>query len=133
MRRTTTAGNAGWRTMLILFASLVMLGSNGTCAGPSGPDPWDHHRGSGSEEYDASVRFTDEPHTLLPGMTYRTVFLDAPLWKNCKNLCRRDRHCRAYTYANPGIDHPIRASCRLKHGVPAPVINGCCHSGVKRH
>ena len=122
MKGEKTTGNTGWRMMLILFASLILLG-HGTCMETYGPDEWGPGHGSGAGGSTA-VTFTDEPSTNRSGMTYRSVHLDRV--KDCKNLCRREAHCRAYTYIHGA------GTCRLKNGVPAPVHNGCCHSGVKR-
>jgi len=125
MRREKTTGNTRRWTMLILFASLVLLMGHGTCMETHGPDEWGHdHHDSGLEAY-TPVTFTSEPSTNRSGMTYRSVHLAQV--KDCKNLCRREAHCRAYTYIHGA------GTCRLKNGVPAPAHNGCCYSGVKRH
>ncbi len=75
--------------------------------------------------------FFEEPGTNRPGMDYRNVILNYPDPKDCKNLCRKEGKCRAFTYMNPGVQGP-EARCWLKNSVPAPVADGCCHSGVKR-
>ena len=131
MRRDKTTGNTGWRMMLILFASLILLG-HGTCMETDGPDEWGPGHGSGAGGSRA-VTFTDEPSTDRPGMTYRTVHFSPSGLKDCKNLCRREAHCRAYTFKRPGpLDAILRGTCQLKNGVPAPVHNDNYHSGVKR-
>ncbi len=47
----------------------------------------------------------------------------------CKEPCLKDPECKAWTYVRPGIQGPT-ARCWLKSGVPAPVADECCVSGV---
>jgi len=76
--------------------------------------------------------FFEEPGTDRPGQNYRNVVLSDPDPKHCKNLCRKDGAvCRAFTYVNPGVQGP-QARCWLKNGVPAPVPDANCYSGVKK-
>ena len=47
----------------------------------------------------------------------------------CRINCTEHPDCSAWTYVRPGVQGPS-AICYLKSGVPAPVSNTCCVSGV---
>ncbi|MDP3937075.1 MAG: PAN domain-containing protein [Deltaproteobacteria bacterium] len=119
------------------FSPTLLLGDGAVCNQP-GCDGFDSitctsggappGQGGGQQQ----GTFFEEPGTDRPGMNYRNVVLNNPDPKNCKNLCRKDGAvCRAFTYVNPGVQGP-QARCYLKNGVPAPVADNCCHSGVKK-
>lgn len=67
--------------------------------------------------------------TNRPGMDYRSFLLPQAKPALCKEACEADSRCKAWTYVNPGLQHPDQAKCWLKHGVPAPVPSPCCISG----
>jgi hypothetical protein len=49
----------------------------------------------------------------------------------CLQRCNTHAACRAWTYVKPGIQHPTRPKCWIKHHVPMAQHNNCCTSGVK--
>ena len=89
--------------------------------GPGAPPPPDN-----------LAQFSYEPNTNRPGMDFKKDVLQKPKPKQCKKRCRNNANCRAYTFVRPGVQHPTKAVCWLKHGVPAPVFSNCCTSGVKQ-
>ncbi|MFQ5458015.1 MAG: PAN domain-containing protein [Myxococcota bacterium] len=116
----------------------LVLGDGATCNQP-GCDGFDTitctrggYAGPGPGPGPGPVRFSHEPNTNRAGMDYRRVDLGNPQPKQCKNLCRREPQCRAFTYVKPGIQHPTKAVCWLKSGVPGPSPSNCCVSGVKQ-
>jgi hypothetical protein len=73
-----------------------------------------------------------EPNTDRPGMNYRTLALSSPDPQICANDCANDPNCKAFTYVKPEVRGPNSVpECRLKDGVPDPVSEECCVSGVK--
>lgn len=66
----------------------------------------------------------------LPGMDYRNFSLPSPDPKLCEQACSEDPKCMAFTYVKPGIQGR-EARCWLKSGVPQPVRDPNCVSGVK--
>jgi hypothetical protein len=71
-----------------------------------------------------------EPGVNRPGSDYRSFDLPTPSPEMCRDACRNESACLAFTYVNPGVQAP-NARCWLKNAVPQPVPNGCCTSGVK--
>lgn len=119
------------------FSPTLVLGDGAVCNQP-GCDGFNSitcasgGAAPGAAAQPAQVSFFEEPGTDRPGMNYRNVTLNNPDPKHCKNLCRKDGAiCRAFTYVNPGVQGP-QARCWLKNGVPAPVADNCCYSGVKK-
>ncbi len=74
---------------------------------------------------------SDEANVDLPGNDYKSVALDAPNVRGCKELCGADTKCRSYTYVKPGVQSPV-SICYLKDTVPAAKISGCCTSGIRK-
>jgi hypothetical protein len=70
-----------------------------------------------------------EVDTDRPGMDYKNFNLPRNLPTLCEQACKEDPNCKAWTYVNPGVQGP-NARCWLKSGVPSPVKNPCCVSGV---
>jgi Peptidase family C25/PAN domain len=75
-----------------------------------------------------------ETHTDRPGMDYKSFWIDKDIEafvavKQCEDACKKDSQCKAFTYVNPGVQG-TNARCYLKKGVPSPVKNTCCTSGV---
>lgn len=71
-----------------------------------------------------------EMNTNRPGLDYRSF--DMP-WDDpdiCREACKRDTKCKAWTYVKPNIQGTY-SRCWLKHSVPNPLPNNCCASGVK--
>ena len=66
----------------------------------------------------------------LPGMDYRNFGLSSPDPRLCEQACNDDSKCMAFTYVKPGIQGR-EARCWLKSGVPQPVRDPNCVSGVK--
>ena len=66
----------------------------------------------------------------LPGMDYRNFGLSSPDPRRCEQACNDDPKCMAFTYVKPGIQGR-EARCWLKSGVPQPVRDPNCVSGVK--
>lgn len=79
----------------------------------------------------AQATFFEEPSTDRPGMNYRNFIPQTADPKHCKNACRKESQCRAFTYVNPGVQGP-QPRCWLKNGAPAPTPDACCYSGVKQ-
>lgn len=76
--------------------------------------------------------FPFEWNTDRPGEDYTNFNMDPsqpPLL--CEHACRKDRHCRAFSFIKPGVQGPY-ARCLLKHVAPPPVPNQCCITGVVR-
>jgi hypothetical protein len=51
--------------------------------------------------------------TNLPGHDYKNFDLPEPRPEICRDACREDGRCRAFTYVGPGIQGPS-ALCWLK-------------------
>jgi hypothetical protein len=51
--------------------------------------------------------------------------------KHCEDACKEDSQCKAFTFVKAGVQG-ANARCWLKSGVPSPVKNTCCTSGVVR-
>jgi hypothetical protein len=66
----------------------------------------------------------------LPGMDYRNFSLPSPDPRLCEQACSEDPKCMAFTYVKPGIQGR-EARCWLKSGVPQPIRDPNCVSGVK--
>jgi Ca-activated chloride channel homolog len=73
---------------------------------------------------------TVEPGTDRPGGDYRDFDLAAADPERCREACRDDDECRAYTYVAPGVQGD-RARCWLKNPAPDPEPNECCTSGAR--
>lgn len=70
-----------------------------------------------------------EPQVNRPGMDYRNFELARPAPALCEEACAKERRCRAWTYVEPGVQGNV-PRCWLKSGVPNPVADRCCTSGV---
>ena len=67
----------------------------------------------------------------LPGNDYRSFPTSSRSWLACRNTCRQERPCKAWSYVRSGIQG-ARAICWLKDSIPAPPKpNNCCVSGDK--
>jgi hypothetical protein len=87
--------------------------------------------GSGSGYPPPSATFTYENNTDRTGMDYRNFTPSIADPKQCKNRCRQESQCRAYTYVKSSVIPPV-GRCYLKSGVPGAAANACCISGVKQ-
>jgi hypothetical protein len=69
----------------------------------------------------------------LPGMNLKPGYvLSSPDPHLCANDCAKETECKAFTYVKPGFREPNSPSeCWLKSGVPDPVVQEYCISGVK--
>jgi len=129
----TIAHNIGAQAPTLVLGDGAFCGQPGcdgfdrvTCTrGGSGGAP------QGQQGGPPHVNFTYEPNTDRPGMDFRSVVLQQPDPKQCKNLCRQDSHCRAYTFVPIGVQMPGNAVCWLKQGVPHPAAANGFVSGVK--
>ena len=67
-----------------------------------------------------------------PGMNYKSYPLSSADPQVCANDCANDPNCKAFTYVKPGFRGPnSQPECWLKNGVPNPVSQEYCISGVK--
>ena len=84
-------------------------------------------QGTGS----ALARMSDmETNTDRPGTDIRNFTLVRDDARLCKDKCRKDTRCKAWTHVRPGVQGSS-AVCWLKWGQPAPTTNDCCISGTK--
>lgn len=77
-----------------------------------------------------------ETDTDRPGMNYKSFWIDKDIEffvavKQCEDACKNDPQCKAFTYVKPGVQG-VHGRCYLKNGVPAPVKDKNCISGVVR-
>lgn len=71
-----------------------------------------------------------------PGMDFKNFEIPPPAPQTfgneesrCRESCQADAACRAWTIVKPGVQG-AQARCWHKNGIPRPVSNGCCTSGV---
>jgi hypothetical protein len=80
---------------------------------------------------DVPIAYGWELNTNRPGADYRHERLEIGTDAGaCLQLCQRDGRCQAWTWLRPGVKGDT-AVCYLKDGVPAPVADEYCVSGVK--
>lgn len=77
-----------------------------------------------------------EKQTNRPGMDFKNFWIDKDTEsfvaiKQCEDACKKDTQCKAFTHVNPGVQG-VNGRCYLKKGVPSPVKNINCTSGVVR-
>jgi len=73
-----------------------------------------------------------EVDTDRQGMNYNSYPLPNADPNLCANDCANDPNCKAFTYVKPGVRGTNSdPECWLKNGVPNPVSQQCCISGVK--
>lgn len=70
-----------------------------------------------------------EPDVDRPGSDFKILWLRAGA-EACQEACAQNPRCRSYTYVRRGVSGRMEG-CWLKNGVPLPVEDGCCVSGVK--
>ncbi len=70
-----------------------------------------------------------EYETDRPGLDYKHFKIYSTDPELCKVACDRDPKCRAWTFKKKSSSSGV---CWLKYGVPAPVRNPACVSGVKK-
>jgi hypothetical protein len=51
-------------------------------------------------------------------------------FQTCQNACAQEQQCSSWTWVRPGVQEP-NGHCWLKTGIPHPVADGNCISGVK--
>ncbi len=66
-----------------------------------------------------------------PGGDYHGFPMGLGKPEQCREACKSDTRCRAWTHVKPGIKGP-QAVCFLKNQVPPPRKDACCVSGVKK-
>jgi hypothetical protein len=77
-------------------------------------------------------KMTVEKNTDRYGSDYRRIVMDKPQANVCRKTCQDDNNCKAYTFVKPGVQHPSKAICYLKHSKPPKTPNQCCESGEKQ-
>jgi len=82
----------------------------------------DNRAGSDGMEHN-----TDRPG----GGDFRHLTPASPDPALCRDACRDDPQCRAWTYVKPGTIQGPQPNCWLKTELPAAVANDCCVSGLK--
>lgn len=70
-----------------------------------------------------------EADTNRIGMDFRSFTIDTEDPRACQAACVEEPRCAAWTFVRPGVVES-RPRCRLKFGVPEPVEDPCCVSGV---
>jgi PAN domain len=72
-----------------------------------------------------------EENTDRPGMNYKSYYTSAD-YHPCYNDCANDPNCKAFTYVKSGFrGSNSQPECWLKDGVPDPVSQEYCISGIK--
>jgi len=66
----------------------------------------------------------------LPGADYSSFWVESADPTQCRNACRSEAKCAAWTYVQPGLQGQ-QARCWLKSKVPPQFQNQCCTSGVE--
>lgn len=80
----------------------------------------------------ATGNAANEHNTDRPGLDYKNFDLDTTNPGDCYYFCLTEGPvCKAWTYVRPGVQGP-KARCWVKKGVPRPVANNCCESGVMK-
>ena len=75
------------------------------------------------------VRFNVLPMFRLPGNDLSRIGLPGPGWQQCRDLCRDNAACAAFTYRGPtAASVPV---CLLKRSASVPVPDACCVSGIR--
>jgi hypothetical protein len=70
-----------------------------------------------------------EPDVDRPGSDFKILWLRGGV-EACQEACAQNPLCKSYTYVRAGVSGRLEG-CWLKNGVPSPVEDGCCVSGVK--
>ena len=70
-----------------------------------------------------------EPNVDRPGSDFKILWLRGGL-QACQEACAQNPLCKSYTYVRPEVEGRLEG-CWMKNGVPPPVEDGCCVSGVK--
>ena len=70
-----------------------------------------------------------EPNVDRPGSDFKILWLKGGL-QACQEACAQNPQCKSYTYVRTGVEGRLEG-CWMKNGVPPPVEDGCCVSGVK--
>jgi len=70
-----------------------------------------------------------EPNVDRPGSDFKILWLRGGL-QACQEACAQNPLCESYTYVRPEVEGRLEG-CWMKNGVPPPVDDGCCVSGVK--
>jgi hypothetical protein len=70
-----------------------------------------------------------EPDVDRPGSDFKILWLRGGL-QACQEACAQNPLCKSYTYVRPEVEGRLEG-CWMKNGVPPPVEDGCCVSGVK--
>jgi hypothetical protein len=65
-----------------------------------------------------------------PGQDFQNFDLSSADPAACEYACRQDPNCRSWTYVKPNTIQGPNPRCWLKTGIPNPVGNTCCVSGV---
>ena len=65
-----------------------------------------------------------------PGQDFQNFDLSSADPALCESACSLNQNCRAWTYVKPNTIQGPNPRCWLKTGIPNPVSNTCCISGV---
>ena len=65
-----------------------------------------------------------------PGQDFLNFDLSSADPALCESACTQNPNCRAWTYVMPNTIQGPNPRCWLKTGIPNPVSNTCCISGV---
>jgi PAN domain len=71
-----------------------------------------------------------ELDTDRPGQDFQYFDLSIADPAACESVCRQNPNCRSWTYVKPNTIQGPNPRCWLKAGIPDPVSNACCVSGV---
>jgi hypothetical protein len=96
-------------------------------APPAGPQP---AVVGGPITVPSSDSMSFERDTNRPGHDYKNFDLPEPRPEICRDACREDGRCKAFTYVSPGIQGS-NARCWLKDGTPRPKPAQGLVSGAK--
>lgn len=72
-----------------------------------------------------------EANTDRPGLDIRGFDLPAADPNLCLKHCEANSGCKAWTYVKPNTIQGPQPRCWIKHGIPDPVSNPCCISGIR--
>ncbi len=84
------------------------------------------------EQQTQELSTTTEVNIDRPGYDYSNFDLQIAEPSICRNHCKADSRCKAYTYVNPGVQG-ANARCWLKNSIPDAVSSSCCTSGTNTH
>lgn len=128
-RQPAAAGGAeqevNWRFPWRLLGIVILIAAAALAGVYYLPSAW-----SGMQEKAAVREFVFEHNINRPGDDYTHFAVRNPRPEACAAECAKDTNCIAFTYTPPPVPG-ASAHCWLKSGLPFPVRDTCCISGVK--